>query len=293
MNADYEQMQQLVEKRGLSCILELALDHGEQLTFVRNNESGLQRLFSIAKRSAGWFLMGLDGFFQIGEEDRIPEMCERISEFYSIESDTADNVIGFEQEFSLVPADFKRWCKEGYLRREQDRERKGWTPLSDAEVVSIWESFTEKYTFRRGVDQKSWPGINEPVNSVTWDVSLLLRLYDEDQSGLQAVEESLHRTLITSLKKQLKPGDRVFALDFNHQCYTFETDNISMHDLNSWPITVLPAGDYHVFLSSDLGFGIFGHPWEKSLCIFGDNFHQSFKDFHLTNLLRSHGRTSG
>ncbi len=36
-----------------------------------------------------------------------------------------------------------------------------------------------------------------------------------------------------------------------------------------WRIPVYPNGDYPIFLAEDFRFGIFGHPWERTCCIFG------------------------
>ena len=32
---------------------------------------------------------------------------------------------------------------------------------------------------------------------------------------------------------------------------------------------VFPDGDYSIFLATDLRLGTFGHPWEETLCVFG------------------------
>jgi hypothetical protein len=37
-----------------------------------------------------------------------------------------------------------------------------------------------------------------------------------------------------------------------------------------WPVEIFPDGDYYVFLSEDMTVGTFGHPWEQTLCVFGD-----------------------
>jgi hypothetical protein len=33
---------------------------------------------------------------------------------------------------------------------------------------------------------------------------------------------------------------------------------------------LLPNGDYTIFVGRDHAYGILGHPWERSLCIFGE-----------------------
>jgi hypothetical protein len=35
-------------------------------------------------------------------------------------------------------------------------------------------------------------------------------------------------------------------------------------------VTPFPNGDYYIFLSEDFRTGTFGHPWEETMCIFGD-----------------------
>jgi len=37
-----------------------------------------------------------------------------------------------------------------------------------------------------------------------------------------------------------------------------------------WPTTVFPNGDYTIFLTEDMSTGTFGHPWEQTLCVFGE-----------------------
>lgn len=37
-----------------------------------------------------------------------------------------------------------------------------------------------------------------------------------------------------------------------------------------WRVSAYPNGDYSIFLREDLSEGIFGHPWEQSLCVFGE-----------------------
>jgi len=34
-------------------------------------------------------------------------------------------------------------------------------------------------------------------------------------------------------------------------------------------VTIFPDGDYYAFLRHDFSMGTFGHPWERTLCVFG------------------------
>jgi hypothetical protein len=38
-----------------------------------------------------------------------------------------------------------------------------------------------------------------------------------------------------------------------------------------WPVPVFPHGDYYIFLEEGMTMGTFGHPWEKTLCVFGQD----------------------
>ena len=36
-------------------------------------------------------------------------------------------------------------------------------------------------------------------------------------------------------------------------------------------------GDYFIFLAEDFRFGVFGHPWEQTMCIFGQELIEAVK----------------
>lgn len=38
-------------------------------------------------------------------------------------------------------------------------------------------------------------------------------------------------------------------------------------------------GDYYFFVKKDFSWGYFGHPWEKSICIFGDVFIKAIEEY--------------
>lgn len=69
----------------------------------------------------------------------------------------------------------------------------------------------------------------------------------------------------------LYAGDALYALDWQHTWY-----RVAPHQHPdglpplAWPVPVFPDGDYHIFLADDFRFGVFGHPWEQTMCAFGD-----------------------
>eukprot|EP01133_Synstelium_polycarpum_P023417 gene23417-28073_t len=41
-------------------------------------------------------------------------------------------------------------------------------------------------------------------------------------------------------------------------------------ELAEWRVPVYPNGDYYIFSRDDFTEGTFGHPWERTLCVFGE-----------------------
>ncbi len=61
----------------------------------------------------------------------------------------------------------------------------------------------------------------------------------------------------------------VIALDWQHFAYEFHPGSRAMPP-GPWRIPALPDGDYYLFLAQDFRFGWLGHPWERTVCCYGD-----------------------
>jgi len=62
------------------------------------------------------------------------------------------------------------------------------------------------------------------------------------------------------------------VLDWQHPSYWFRPHAVA--DATRWPpspVTPFPDGDYYIFLTEDMSQGTFGHPWEQTLCVFGND----------------------
>ena len=63
----------------------------------------------------------------------------------------------------------------------------------------------------------------------------------------------------------------LLALDWQHPGYRFAPGFATPPTReSSWPIPVLPDGDYYLYIAYDFSFGWLTHPWEQSVCAFGD-----------------------
>ena len=128
-----------------------------------------------------------------------------------------------------------------------------WEPLLPPDDDRIWEEFQTRYRFQPSTHERDWPSIREPAPSVTWRLK-------EGPSPDGAHAWGL---------RLFGAAERIIALDWQHPCYWFDPRHPdALADWNRY-IPLLPDGDYSIFLTEDLENGLFAHPWERSLCVFG------------------------
>ncbi|SNS34346.1 Protein of unknown function [Actinomadura mexicana] len=170
-----------------------------------------------------------------------------------------------------------------------------WARLSDSDETRVWDSFMNLTSFRASVRPDRWPGILEPQPSVTWDLARE-RPALSAMNWLFAVEPADVNVLLHDAFKTCVDGDEwLYVLDWQHPCYRFWPHRMTEPENDvSWAIPVFPDGDYYIFLSQDLSFGTFGHPWEASLCVYGDRLLEAVEARNngtLGGVLRRNGRS--
>ena len=67
----------------------------------------------------------------------------------------------------------------------------------------------------------------------------------------------------------IPPQERLFALDWLHASFRFSPHMVGGPGQEEWLLSPYPDGDYYIFLSAGFRTGSFGHPWESSLCLSG------------------------
>lgn len=144
-----------------------------------------------------------------------------------------------------------------------------------ADAADPWTRVEEWLGFRPGTYPECWPAFIEPAPSITWDLAATLRRpssrLDPDFTRFivsnSVDENAVNRLGLAALRDCVPRGDWVYALDWQHPSYRFWPHRAG--PIDGWPVTVYPDGDYYLFLAPDLSFGTLGHPWEKTLCVFG------------------------
>lgn len=135
--------------------------------------------------------------------------------------------------------------------------------LPEAEYRRVWDRFSADFGFRPGVNPVTWPAIEEPVASVTWSLASL----DDDPDDRRL--DRLVQVVKEGLRSCVPVQGTLFALDWQHDSFRFSPHLVGGPDQARSPLSPYPDGDYYIFLSDDFRTGSFGHPWEESLCLFG------------------------
>ncbi|MFF4244361.1 DUF2716 domain-containing protein [Streptomyces sp. NPDC001822] len=138
--------------------------------------------------------------------------------------------------------------------------------LLETEYRRVWDRFYDEFTFRPSTSALKWPAIKEPVTSVTWSLPALDD--DPEYKCLDRLVEVVEQGL-TSCSGS---SGTLFALDWQHTSYRFAPQGVGGPGQPAWPLSPYPDGDYYIYLSEDFRMGSFGHPWEQSLCLFGQEF---------------------
>lgn len=148
-----------------------------------------------------------------------------------------------------------------------------WKKLSDNEDDKIWSAVYNRLGFKPSVYAKDFPGFKEPVPSITYSFA---EIWGDEFEALSA---DLHNKAHEIFRRVTPAGEFLYALDWQHQCYRHFPDQMETSEENAWEIPALPNGDYYIFLEKSLKFGWLGHPWEQSICIFGEPMLSELKRF--------------
>ncbi|GAA1877269.1 DUF2716 domain-containing protein [Lapillicoccus jejuensis] len=140
-------------------------------------------------------------------------------------------------------------------------------PYDDA-----WWPFEARFGFRASVDAAGPPAIDEPHGAVTLD---LAPVFDAGPApfaaGSAAVDAVALRAFVDLLGQDgLEGGDgELVALDWQHPAYRWSP---ARHALGggTWRVPVVPDGDYRAHVHPDQVWGTFGHPWQRTLTVWGE-----------------------
>ncbi|MEU3646730.1 DUF2716 domain-containing protein [Lentzea sp. NPDC034063] len=128
-------------------------------------------------------------------------------------------------------------------------------PVGEVEYEDLLDRFGQRFAFN--ADMHHFPGITEPADSITW-------------SNVLDAAEDVAPAIRRALKACVKPGELIFFADPYHLGSAADLHRVDGPGQPRWRASPIPDGDYAVLAPYDLRFGTFGHPWEDSLCVWGE-----------------------
>lgn len=138
-----------------------------------------------------------------------------------------------------------------------------WIPMTQAEDEKVWNVIDQQFQFAPSTTV--FPSFRAPSPFITYEV---------DYEKRAEIEQELGR-ILTELTVE---GERVMALDWNHQGYWIDPRRPFLrNEEGDWRIPAVPDGDYSFFIARDFHWGYLGHPWEGSITLFGEEMISAFQ----------------
>jgi hypothetical protein len=153
--------------------------------------------------------------------------------------------------------------------------RDAWVELPRHRYDRVWDRFDEAFQFRPSVDPEDWPTFRVPGPSVTYRISEQLSEFSPWRDPKAA---PYNLALLRALLACVEEGEPVLALDWQHAGYEFYPHRLrEPQEVKNWCIPALPSGEYHLFVTEDHRLGSLGHPWEETVCVFGEGFVEEYR----------------
>lgn len=153
-----------------------------------------------------------------------------------------------------------------------------WIPL-DYDVA--WAPF-ERFHFEAKYHETNQPAIALPEDALVVDLApVFVNEGALFAAGEAAINASALRAFV-SLAGELE----MTALDWQHTPYRYSPARHALANIEAWPIPVFPNGDYCIHLGPGAVWGTFGHPWQRTITLWGRCLRESLGAELLTWLRR-------
>src|ERR1700733_4201629 len=143
-------------------------------------------------------------------------------------------------------------------------------PLNKEEYDNIWDWFYKEFSFTPSVYEKDWPTIRTTRPHRKFSTDYLW----QDEKNIPIHQQFIGRAIRTFVEIT-PPGESVYALDWQHDAFYYDLREMTVDDFIKNGKTIrtsfIPDGEYFIFMTKDLQHIWFGHPWEQSVTLIGDN----------------------
>jgi hypothetical protein len=142
-----------------------------------------------------------------------------------------------------------------------------WVEITEQHYRRVWDEFYERFRFKPSTCPEDWPSFVGPPGTVTLDLAAIFQ-----SDPFYERERQLGQVVLASLRRVFDERTPLLALDWQHPAYQFWPHRQSGDFIEAdSPFSPFPDGDYYIFLTEDMSQGTFGHPWERTLCVWGDD----------------------
>lgn len=122
------------------------------------------------------------------------------------------------------------------------------------------------------------PSFKVPKPFITYDVSSYLN-GSGDLEENEKIYHDFEEKSLSAFRKLTTKDEYIYALDWQHSCYWINPFlKFPRDEFNEWIIPIFPNGDYYFFIQKNFNWGFLGHPWEKSITLFGKEVIQAFEE---------------
>ena len=142
-----------------------------------------------------------------------------------------------------------------------------WIELESEQYQFVWDKFDKIFKFNPYGFKDKLPTFELPSPYQVFDIS---HLYGSDfENNYKNLEDCIVKAFLDCINER----EYLYALDWQHSSYLFNPSlKTILNEWGEWPITLYPNGDYYFFINETMSWGYLGHPWEKSISIFGEEF---------------------
>lgn len=139
----------------------------------------------------------------------------------------------------------------------------------------VWEYLYNAFKFKPSISE--FPSFIVPSPFVTYDISAYLN-FSGDLEEYEKLYKDLEDSALHAFQKLMNENQYFYALDWQHSCYWVNPYlGFPRDEFNEWLIPIFPNGDYYFFIEKEYNWGFLGHPWEKSITVFGKDLIQEFE----------------
>lgn len=135
----------------------------------------------------------------------------------------------------------------------------------EVDYDAAWTPFNERFNFAANYHDRDNPAIRLDPSCLVID---LAAIFEHNGPRYAAGQDAINAVALRAFV-WLAGEEDMIALDWQHPSYRYSPATQAVSSALTG-IPVFPDGDYYAHMHTDLRWGTFGHPWQQTLTIWGD-----------------------